>query len=171
MVKCLVQGPARVGKTHVKALVMKKKLDKGKSPSTDCVEQAVRAICTDTFAGDGESWKEVSPKELKEMIVKEMKHQEKQSQDKADSPNNNRSESIDSPSKNYSESRDNTKSPSEQESESHLQSEVATKEVVTDQFQAQEVSSSASKPSTPEEMPEAVGHKLFEELKELIKIF
>ena len=171
MVKCLVQGPARVGKTHVKALIMKKKLDKGKSPSTDCVEQAVRAICTDTFAGDGESWKEVSPKELKEMIVKEMKHQEKQSRDKADSPSNNHSESIDSPSKNYSESRDNTKSPSEQESESHLQSEVATEEVVTDQFQAQDVSSSASKPSTPEEMPEAVDHKLFEELKELIQRF
>ena len=106
------------------------------------------------------------------MIVNEMKQQQKmQSRDKADSPSNNHSESIDSPSKNYSESRDNTKSPSEEESESHLQSEVATKEVVTDHLQAQDVSSSASKPSAPEEMPEAVGHKLFEELKELIQRF
>ena len=59
IVKCLVQGPARVGKTHVKALILKKKLEEGKSPSTNCVEQAVRAVCTEKFAGDDESWKVV----------------------------------------------------------------------------------------------------------------
>ena len=149
MVKCLVQGPARVGKTHVKALIMRKKL-KEKSPSTDCVAQAVRAICTDKFAGDGESWKEISPKELKEIFAKAMKSQYQQSTDNADSP-----------SKDHSESIDNTDPPSK---ESLWQSEVATKDVVTDQSQTQDVSSSASKPSKMEEIPEVLDLKLIEEL-------
>ena len=113
MMKCLVQGPARVGKTHVKALIMKKKLEEGISPSTDCVEQAVRAICTDTFAGDGETWKEVSPNELKEMIVKEMKNQHQlQStiiKDDADSPSTGHGDNADSPSTGHG---DNADSPS-----------------------------------------------------------
>ena len=75
IIKCLVQGPARVGKTHVKALIMKKKLEEGKSPSTNCVEQAVRAVCTEKFAGDDESWKEVDAEELMKMLTKEIKHQ------------------------------------------------------------------------------------------------
>ena len=72
IVKCLVQGPARVGKTHVKALIMKKTLEKDKSPSTNCVEQAVRAICTEKFAGDDESWKEVNAEELMKMLSEEV---------------------------------------------------------------------------------------------------
>ena len=75
IVKCLVQGPARVGKTHVKALILKKKLEEGKSPSTNCVEQAVRAVCTEKFAGDDESWKVVGAEELMKMLTKEIKHQ------------------------------------------------------------------------------------------------
>ena len=75
IIKCLVQGPARVGKTHVKALIMKKKLEEGKSPSTNCVEQAVRAVCTEKFAEDAESWKEVDAEELMKMLTKEIKHQ------------------------------------------------------------------------------------------------
>ena len=74
-IKCLVQGPAQVGKTHVKALIMKKKLEEGKSPSTNCVEQAVRAVCTEKFAEDAESWKEVNAEELMKMLTKEIKHQ------------------------------------------------------------------------------------------------
>ena len=77
IVKCLIQGPARVGKTHVKALIMKKKLEEGKSPSTNCVEPAVRAVCTEKFAEDDESWKEVSAEELMKMLTKEIKHQNK----------------------------------------------------------------------------------------------
>ena len=113
MMKCLIQGPARVGKTHVKALIMKKKLEEGISPSTDCVEQAVRAVCTDTFAGDGETWKEVSPNELKEMIVKEMKNQHQlQStiiKDDADSPSTGHGDNADSLSTGHG---DNSDSPS-----------------------------------------------------------
>ena len=75
IMKCLVQGPARVGKTHVKALIMKKKLEEGKSPSTDCVEQAVRAVCTEKFAEDAESFQEVNAEELMKMLTKEIKHQ------------------------------------------------------------------------------------------------
>ena len=81
MVKCLVQGPARVGKTHVKALILKKKMPleggEDKSPSTNAIEKAVRAICTERFAGDDESWtwKEVSAEDLMKMLTKEIKHQ------------------------------------------------------------------------------------------------
>ena len=75
IMKCLVQGPARVGKTHVKALIMKKKLEEGKSPSTNCVDQAVRAVCTEKFAEDDESWKEVNAEELMKMLTEEIKHQ------------------------------------------------------------------------------------------------
>ena len=74
MVKCLVQGPARAGKTHVKALIMKKQLQRGQSPSTDCVEKAARAICTNMFKENNESdWKEVDTTELKEILTREMK--------------------------------------------------------------------------------------------------
>ena len=76
MVKCLVQGPARVGKTHVKALIMKKQLQRGQSPSTDCVEKAARAICTNMFKESNESdWKEVDVTELKEILTREMKRE------------------------------------------------------------------------------------------------
>ena len=79
MVKCLVQGPARVGKTHVKALILKKKMPieegKEKSPSTNAIEKAVRALCTERFTEDDESWKEVSAKDLMKMLTKEIKHQ------------------------------------------------------------------------------------------------
>ena len=75
IMKCLVQGPARVGKTHVKALIMKKKLDKDKSPSTNCVEQAVRAVCTEKFAENDESWEEVDADELMKMLTNELKCQ------------------------------------------------------------------------------------------------
>ena len=79
MVKCLVQGPARVGKTHVKALILKKKMpiEEGEenSPSTNAIEKAVRAICTEKFTEDDESWKEVSAKDLMKMLTIEIKHQ------------------------------------------------------------------------------------------------
>ena len=74
--KCLVQGPARVGKTHVKALIMKKKLGKDKSPSTNCVEQAVRAVCTEKFAENDKSWEEVDADELMKMLTNELKCQQ-----------------------------------------------------------------------------------------------
>ena len=77
IVKSLIQGPARVGKTHVKALIMKKKLEEGNSPSTNCVEPAVRAVCTEKFAEDDESWKEVSAEEMMKMLTEEIKHQKK----------------------------------------------------------------------------------------------
>ena len=79
MVKCLVQGPARVGKTHVKALILKKKMPleggEDKSPSTNPIEKAVRAICTEKFTEGDESWKEVSAEDLMKMLTKEIKRQ------------------------------------------------------------------------------------------------
>ena len=76
MVKCLVQGPARVGKTHVKALILKRKMPiEDKSPSTNAIEKAVRAICTEKFTEDDESWKEVSAEDLMKMLTKEIKRQ------------------------------------------------------------------------------------------------
>ena len=78
IVKCLIQGPARVGKTHVKALIMKKKLEEGNSPSTNCVEPAVRAVCTEKFAEDDESWKEVGAEEMMKLLSEEIKCQKEE---------------------------------------------------------------------------------------------
>ena len=70
IIKCVCQGPARVGKTHVKSLVMKKRMKKKKQFSTNAVEKAVRAVCTEKRAIGEISWEEISTDKLLEILAK-----------------------------------------------------------------------------------------------------
>ena len=72
IIKCMCQGPAQVGKTHVKSLVMKKPL-KIKS-STNPVEKAVRAVCTEKRA-IGDSWEEINTQKLIDILANRAKTQ------------------------------------------------------------------------------------------------
>ena len=66
IIKCVCQGPAQVGKTHVKSLVMRKPL-KIKS-STNAVDKAVRAVCTEKRA-IGDSWEEINTQKLIDILA------------------------------------------------------------------------------------------------------
>ena len=69
IIKCVCQGPARVGKTHVKSLLMKKTLRNEMSFSTNTVEKAVRAVCTEKRAIGEVSWEEINTNKLLEILA------------------------------------------------------------------------------------------------------
>ena len=69
IIKCVCQGPARVGKTHVKSLLMKKTLRNEMSFSTNTVEKAVRAVCTEKRAIGDVSWEEINTNKLLEILA------------------------------------------------------------------------------------------------------
>ena len=68
IVKCLFQGPPRVGKTHVKSLVLKQKIGQ-LSSSTGCADHPERAVRTEKYAGMGEKWEVMDDDKLAEMIA------------------------------------------------------------------------------------------------------
>ena len=71
IVKCLLQGPPRVGKTHIKSLVLEQKLEKQSSPSTGCAECPERAVRTEKYTAGTTSekkWEVMDDDMLAEMI-------------------------------------------------------------------------------------------------------
>ena len=142
---------------------MKKKLEEGKSPSTDCVEKAVRAVCTEKFAGDDESWKEVDPRQLKELLSKEMK-----SQYQLQPPIETSLEeafAVDSPSEN---------SDFIPEPESEFQEDFVSlpNELVADQPKVDDTSTNALEPFTTEDVEDTqdIDQTFFEEMKEYVSM-
>ena len=69
IIKCVCQGPARVGKTHVKSLIMKKTLRHEMSFSTNAVEKALRVVCTEKHAVGDVSWEEINTQKLLEILA------------------------------------------------------------------------------------------------------
>ena len=69
IVKCLFQGPPRVGKTHVKSLVLKQKIEH-LSLSTGWADHPERAVRTEKYAGiASEEWEVMDDDKLTAMIA------------------------------------------------------------------------------------------------------
>ena len=77
LTKCLCQGPPRVGKTHLKCLLLS--IPVKLSASTSCAERSIRAVCYNRYRQiDGEKWELMDETLLMNMIANEMKYLNKE---------------------------------------------------------------------------------------------
>ena len=80
IIKCLCHGPARVGKTHLKSLLLGIKIDSHTTPSTPCVEQAqqvvnIRGVTAGKYCqtSEGKSWQLMDEEKLLQLLAEELK--------------------------------------------------------------------------------------------------
>ena len=75
LMKCSCQGPSRVGKTHVKHLLLGIKLQPRKSTeSTGCADNPVQAVSVNKIRGGShKKWEIVDEKKLLQMLAEEIK--------------------------------------------------------------------------------------------------
>ena len=77
LTKCLCQGPPRVGKTHLKCLLLS--IPVKSSASTSCAERSIRAVCYNRYRQiNGEKWELMDETLLMNMIANEMKYLNKE---------------------------------------------------------------------------------------------
>ena len=83
LTKCLCQGPPRVGKTHLKCLLLSILVES--SVSTRCAEQSIRAVCSDRYRQiDGEKWQLMDETLLMNIIATKMKYLDKEEESNLD---------------------------------------------------------------------------------------
>lgn len=88
LIKCLCQGPARVGKTHLKCLLLGIKLDSTPTPSTG-IEQAekvihIRNVATGKYCktSEGSGWKFIDGEGILQVLAEELKKANEKSSQK-----------------------------------------------------------------------------------------
>ena len=75
IIKCLFQGPPRVGKTHVKCLLLQQALKQ--SLSTGCAEhpqRAIRSVSSEKFGKSEEKWEVMDDEMLASLIAQATSH-------------------------------------------------------------------------------------------------
>ena len=80
IIKCLFQGPPRVGKTHVKCLLLQQALKQ--SLSTGCAEhpqKAIRSVSSEKFGKSEEKWEVMDDEMLASLIAQATSHLDAQS--------------------------------------------------------------------------------------------
>ena len=99
--KCLCQGPPRVGKTHLKSLLLKIPIDTCTGmeviPSTPCAEQAVcaRVVNTEKIGFTGTDWEIIDDKKMLQYIAGKLKNKTGADRDQNQSVEQSPTESYD----------------------------------------------------------------------------
>ena len=110
--KCLCQGPPRVGKTHLKGLLLKIPIDTDvMTPSTPCAERAVRVrvVTTEKIGLTGTDWELIDDKKMLQYIAGKLKNKTGTDRDQ------NQSVDIEQSFPKESKSHDGTQEPEQSE--------------------------------------------------------